>query len=245
MLIISSGMQKSGSAYFYNVINEILAASDNGVDARKIKNNSSLDDLMKWHNNNIGALTLTKLLKLWKVSVREGTFVVKTHAGPNLSVKALNKLGMIRIVYCYRDPRDVLLSAIDHGKKILDNGENHTFANMVEFDKALKNVKSWLCIWKSYAELPGVLTVKYEEMMQDPGAVTKKIEDYLEVSVNPEKRQEILWKFSKENSEGDRRGMHFNKAQTYRYKTEMTEEQKAKCKEKFNDLLLAMGYESE
>ena len=70
MLIISSGMQKSGSAYFYNVINEILVASGNGVDARQIKHNRNLDNLMKWHNNNIGALTLPKLIKLWRISLR-------------------------------------------------------------------------------------------------------------------------------------------------------------------------------
>ena len=93
--------------------------------------------------------------------------------------------------------------------------------------------------------MPGVLFIKYEEMMQDPVAVTKKIEVFLNISIEREKRQAILWKFSKDNPEGDRRGMHFNKAQIFRHKTEMTEEQKSKCKEKFNHYLLAMGYESE
>lgn len=238
-------MQKSGSAYLYNVINEILVASGKGVNARQIKHNRNLDDLMKWHNNNIGQLTLSKLIKLWRISAQEGAFVVKTHSGPNLSVTILNKLGVLRIVYCYRDPRDVLLSAIDHGQKILNDGENHTFATMTDFDIGLKNVKSWLRVWKAYTEMPGVLTVKYEEMMQDPFSITKKIEDFLNISVDSGKRQDILWKFSKENPEGDRSGMHFNKAQTFRYKTEMTEEQKAKCKDEFSDFLLAMGYESD
>jgi hypothetical protein len=245
MLIISSGMQKSGSAYFYNVINELLIASGSGTDARQLKNNRNLDDLMKWHNNNIGKLTLAKLIKLWRICSQEGTYVVKTHSGPNLSVKILSRLGLLRIVYCYRDPRDVLLSAVEHGKKILGEGGNHTFANMVDFDKALNEVKCWLRIWKAYAEMPGVLTVKYEEMMQDPVTVTKKIEDWLDISVDSEKRQDILWKFSKDNSEGDRKGMHFNKARTFRYKTEMTEEQKAACKDEFRGYLGAMGYDSE
>lgn len=167
-------MQKSGSGYFYNVINELLVESGNGKDARQIKQTRNLDDLMKWHNNNIGALKLAKLIKLWGISVQEGAFVVKTHSRPSLSVKILNKLGMIRIVYCYRDPLDVLLSAVDHEKKSLNKGESHPFAKLVEFDKALKKVKSWLRVWKMYAEMPKVLTVKYEEMMQDPVAVAKK-----------------------------------------------------------------------
>lgn len=246
MLIISSGMQKSGSAYFYNVINKILVASGDGIDARKIKHNNKLDNLMKWHNNNIGGLTLIKLIKLWKISIGEGKFVVKTHSGPNLLIKIMCKLGMVRIVYCYRDPRDVLLSAVDHGKKILAKGENHTFANMADFNKALRSAKfkSWLTIWKAYSKMPGVLLVKYEEMMQDPIAITKKIEGFLNISIDSEERQNILWKFSKDNPEGDRTGMHFNKAMTFRYKTEMTERQKNKFHDKFHNIIIAMGYES-
>ena len=148
MLIISSGMQKSGSAYFYNVINDILIASGNGIDARLIKKNRSLDDLMKWYNNLIGKLTLPKLFKLYKISVQEGTYVVTTHHGPNLAVKIMSKLGMLRIVHSSRDPRDVLLSAVDHGKKILDSGRKRTFANIIDFDNALNYVKNCLLYGK-------------------------------------------------------------------------------------------------
>ncbi len=243
MLIISAGMQKSGSGYFYNIINELIVASGNGIDAREVKHDSDLDELMKWHNNNIGSLSLTKLVRLWRVSTRKGSFVVKTHAGPNLSVRLLNNLGALRIVYCYRDPRDVLLSAIEFGKKILDSGENHTFAKMVDFDKALNIVKYWLRDWQAYASMPKVLTVKYEEMMQDPVLVTKKIEDYLNLSVDTEKRQAILWKFSKDNPDGERNGMHFNKAEIFRYKTDLSEEQQARCNNEFRRYLLAMDYE--
>lgn len=243
MLVISSGMQKSGSAYFYNIINELLAASGSGIDARVIKDNKNLQDLMKWHNNNVGRLTLAKLIKLWTISVKDGTFSVKTHVGPNLAVKTLNTLGFVRIVYCYRDPRDVLLSAVDHGKKILNKGDNHTFANMVDFDIALEHVSDWLSIWEMYTNMRGVLTIKYEEMMQNPVIVTKRIEEFLNIAIDSEKRQGILWKFSKDNSEGSRRGMHFNKALAFRYKVEMTEEQQALCNGQFGDYLKAMGYE--
>lgn len=243
MLIISAGMQKSGSAYFYNIINELIAKSRSGKDARQIKHDRKLDDLMKWHNNNIGELTLVKLIKLWRISVQDGMFVVKTHGSPTLSASILSRLGLIRVVYCFRDPRDVLLSAIDHGNQILENGDNHTFANMVEFDKAVQNVKYWLGIWKRYAAMPGAMTVKYEEMMHDPVGVTRKMEEFLDIQLGSEMRQEILWGFSKNNSEADRRGMHFNKARTYRYRTDMTERQKARCKEEFGDYLEVMGYD--
>ena len=244
MIILSAGMQKSGSAYFYNVINELLIEAGN-TDARQIKIKYGLNNLMKWHNNNIGKLSLNKFIRFWRISNKEGAFAVKTHAGPNRLTKILNKLGIISIAYCYRDPRDVLLSAVDHGKNILSSGDNHTFAKMVDFDKALKKVKAWLGIWKKYADMPGVLMLKYEEMMERPFETTKAIEEFLGISITAEKRKEILWKFSRDNPGGDRTGMHFNKAIIYRYKTEMTPEQKAMCQTAFLEYLEIMCYDIE
>jgi hypothetical protein len=57
MLVLSAGMPKSGSGYFYNIINELLVASGGGKDARWVKQKRALDGLMRWHNNNIGTPT--------------------------------------------------------------------------------------------------------------------------------------------------------------------------------------------
>lgn len=244
MVILSAGMPKSGSGYLYNILNAILVAAGS-ADARQIKTRRNLEDLMKWHNNNIGELALKKLIRLWLISIQDGPFAVKTHKGPKLSTKALNKLGLLKIIYCYRDPRDVLLSAVDHGKRIIAEGGNHTFAKMVDFDMASKKVKSWLRVWKRYNYMTGVMMVKYEDMMEKPIENTKKIVTFLKISVTDEQLEDIIWKFSRNNPDGDRTGMHFNKAKTHRYKTETTEAQKTKHQEAFGDYLEAMGYETE
>lgn len=241
MIVLSVGMQKSGSAYFYSVINE-LEIKNGQTDARQIKEKYGLESLMKWHNNNIGRPYLYKIIRLWRISIREGTFVVKTHAAPSLTTRMLSKLGIVKIIYCYRDPRDVLLSVVDHGKEILASGGDHTFARMIDFDKALKSVKGWAGIWSKYANMPGVLMLKYESMMERPIETTRAIEDFLDISINDETRKEILWKFSKNNPGGDQKGMHFNKAKTHRYKTEMTQEQKIKCQAVLGKYLDAMSY---
>jgi len=241
MFILSAGMQKSGSAYFYNIINELLIKAGS-KDARKIKEERGLDDLMKDHNNNIGELSLTKFKMLYQISIEEGTFAVKTHRGPNQFIRDLSEQGMIKIIYSYRDPRDVLISAIDHGKKILAEGDDHTFAKIVRFDKACHSVINWLGIWEKYADMSGIMMIKYEEMMKNPAANITLIEDFIDISLNTEQREEIVWNFSKDNPDGDRRGMHFNKAKIYRYKTEMSREQKKKCEIEFGNYLEAMGY---
>lgn len=242
MLVLSVGMQKSGSAYFYNVINELIIES-NGADARHVKTVYRLDSTMKWHNNNIGGLHFFRLIRLWIISLREGVFVVKTHSSPSLSARILNKLGLIKIIYCYRDPRDALLSAVDHGRKILASGDDHTFSEMVNFDNALNIVKGWADIWRQYANMHGVLMIKYEEMMEKPVEHARLIEGFLDLSVSEERREEIIWKFSKDNPGREQTGLHFNKAEIYRYKTEMTAEEVKKCKAVLGGYIEGMSYD--
>ncbi|MDQ3112240.1 MAG: hypothetical protein M3R17_20335 [Bacteroidota bacterium] len=45
MIVISAGMQKSGSAYVYNIINDLLVHGGHG-DARQVKEKYKLDDVL-------------------------------------------------------------------------------------------------------------------------------------------------------------------------------------------------------
>ncbi len=241
MFIISAGMQKSGSAYIYNLINDLLISSGYN-DARDIKQKHSLEKVMQWRNNNIGELTTPILLKLLLLSKKTGKFAVKTHAEPTKFHNFLIKLGLIKTIYIYRDPRDVLLSAQDHGKKIIANGENHTFANCVEFNSALENVKTWVNIFKSYKKVNNVYTVSYEELLTNPTNVMEDICNYLGVKISKKNIQNILTKYNKDNKNAEMKGLHFNKAKIQRYKEELTQEQKKVFKNEMGDVIVEMGY---
>lgn len=241
MLIISAGMQKSGSAYIYNLINDLLISSGYN-DARDIKEKHGLEEVMMWRNNNIGELTTPVLLKLLLISKKTGRFAVKTHAAPTKLHNILLSLGLIKTIYIYRDPRDVLLSAQDHGKKIIANGKNHIFANCVEFDSALENVKSWVNIFKSYKKINNVYTVSYEELSTNPTNVMEGICNYLGVKISKKNIQNILTKYNKDNKNAEMKGLHFNKAKIQRYKEELTQEQKKAFKNEMGEIIVEMGY---
>jgi hypothetical protein len=241
-LILSAGMPKSGSAYVYNLINDLMIAGGHR-DAREIKRDYKLQALMNWRNNNIGRLYIWRILRLWSIVRKEGPFVVKTHNRPGPIVLLLNRLGLIKIIYSYRDPRDALLSAVDHGKKLLSQGNNRSFAKMVEFDDALKNVMKWLRIWKIYSLIPGVLMVRYEDLMNNPVETVEGVSRFLGFDLDHNTLESILWKYSRDNPEWNREGMHFNKAVVFRYKTEMPAEQKKICRDKIGGYLQNMGYE--
>ena len=234
-------MPKSGSAYLYNLINELLTVTGLS-DAREIKDKYNLENLMQWHNNNIGNLTLKKIVTLCLIALREKPFVVKTHSPPTGAAKLLKKIGLIKMIYCYRDPRDSLLSAIDHGEKIKANGENHTFARMTDFDAALKNVAQWIEVWQQYNSTPGTLMIRYEDLLANPIKILALIEEHLGIFVNSEVRELITWKYSKDNPQGERTGLHYNKAISFRYQREMPMAHQKKCLVAFKEHLKHMGY---
>jgi hypothetical protein len=240
MLIVSAGMPKSGSAYFYNVLNGLLVAAG-FPDARAIKDKYGLTGVMRWHNNNVD-VRLSLLLRLWLISRREGPFVVKTHAAPQPGMRLLTSLRWIRVVYTYRDPRDVLLSAIDHGQKILEAGEDHTFASLVVFDKAFAAVQTWLETWRAYHAMPNVLGVKYEDLLADPIRTLRDCEAFLDLDVTDEARTAVLWQYNRDNPQAVREQMHLNKAVAFRYRTEMSPDQRRRFRDALGNTLRAMGY---
>jgi len=240
MVILSAGMQKSGSAYIYNIINNILIFSGY-KDARQIKDRYGLSELLKWHNNNVGDFTFKNLFKLLAIGFQEKKFAIKTHSGPTTLVNSLLKLGLIKAIYIYRDPRDVMVSAMDHGKKIIEQGENHTFAEMVDFDVAIKNIKSWVDVFYKYQKNPNVLTVKYEDLMLRPNDTIKHICEYLSVNISATQAETILNKYSKDNPNADMKGLHFNKAELGRYKS-MTSDQLQLIEMELGADIRFMGY---
>jgi len=242
MIVLNPGMQKSGSAYIYNLLNDSLQASG-GQDARYVKNKYGLENIMKWANNAIGWPGLFKCMRLYRISQTEGPFVVKTHSGPNWVVKLFVAMGAMKVIYIYRDPRDVLLSAVDHGNRILAEGGSHTFAKFANFDAALRKVKRWIKRGRGYKRMPNVLTIKYEDLMFNAVTVLKECEEYLGIEISDDVRSEIIWKYDRTNTDAKMDGLHFNKAQTMRWKTEMSDEQKKICDQKLGKYLVQMGYE--
>jgi hypothetical protein len=242
MLIVSAGMQKSGSAYIYNIINDLLIACD-GSDARIITKKHNLEHVLRWQNNNIEHLDFKITRRLIKISKNEGAFVVKTHNAPTLAQKFFMALGLSKTIYIYRDPRDVLLSAVDHGNRILANGESHTFAKMVNFNDAFKSIKEWLGVYDSYNSSRRTLMLKYEDLYMYPEEIVGKVCRHLNISPSKDTITAILLKYNKDNPNAILNALHFNKAKVGRYKEEMSIEEQLTFKKELGKEILKMGYE--
>ncbi|MBI5100158.1 MAG: sulfotransferase domain-containing protein [Nitrospirae bacterium] len=245
MVLISGGMPKSGSAYIFNLLNDLFILSGDS-DVRQIKRKYKLDKTLRDYNCNIGKLTPLKLLLLILLSKREGPFVVKTHIQPTKFVETLIKLDFIKAIYIYRDPRDALLSAVDHGKRILQKGENHTFAGMVDFENAFEAVQDWIKVWEKWNGCRGVYLLRYENLVNNPVEQMKLIANYLNYKVSSDHINTMLKKYNKNNLDEFKESyLHFNKGVSNRYRQDMSDEHKMIFKEKLGEKLIQMGYHTD
>ncbi|MBK8443726.1 MAG: sulfotransferase domain-containing protein [Sphingobacteriales bacterium] len=248
MILISAGMQKSGSAYMYFLLNEMLLEAGHPP-IEQIKQQHQLN--LGWYNhiqtpnnNNIGKMSLRKLWHLYKISEKTGDFVVKTHHAPTWALRFLLQFKFAKLIYTYRDPRDVYVSALDHGKKIAAEGKNHTFYQFLDQKTAFRQIDNWLKIWEAYHRLGDkVVMVAYEDLQQEPLAALQRVNKYLALHLSDAVLTNILKKYEKDNLAPSTLGaLHYNKAQSGRYQTEMEPTVLAAFHREFGKRIAAMGY---
>ncbi|HEX8312990.1 MAG TPA: sulfotransferase domain-containing protein [Chthoniobacteraceae bacterium] len=244
MLIISSGMPKSGSTYLFHLLNGLVVAAGypNSMESRK---RHTADAWLGRPNNFVDRLSGIPLAKLWLISLKEGRFIVKTHDRLAKSAQLLTRGGGARVVYTYRDPRDCLLSALDYGAKLRERGAADSyFGRMHTFDDAFPQVKGWIATYNAYRAMPGILTLRYEDMLARPEEAIQRCATYLRLKVDESARKEILWACSSDNPDRTIR-MPVNKATSYRYRTEMPADQQQRFVDDYRETILQMGFSLE
>ena len=214
MLIISAGMPKSGSGLIFNILNELLILSGFN-DVRSIKSDYHLEPYLKNYNCNIGNLSTENLSKLIQPLKDEKTFVVKTHEKPGEGINHISNLTTVKSVFIYRDPRDIALSALDHGKKQRENNNpNGSFAHITNLEQGIQFALSKKELWQSWITHPNVLSVKYENLVINPITEIEKVIQYIDINVEKTKIEYLIKKYSNPNE----KGTHYNVARANRYK---------------------------
>ena len=243
MLVISVGLPKSGSALYFNLTNDLLVAAGK-QDVRQIKKKFSLEPILKYHNCNVGDLSWNKIKRLLVIHFLGNSFVVKTHSGPTRLLRVLIYMDIVKVTCIYRDPRDVLLSAMDHGKRILNSGENHSFASCSTVDNTIPQVTSWLeKSLTKWMTLKKVLLVKYEDLMAYPIQELDRLADFLRIDISNIILEKIFLKYNEENlDEKNKDYLHFNKGLTGRFAYILTQAEIATCNQHFAKYLELLGY---
>jgi hypothetical protein len=239
MIVLSVGMPRAGSGWHYNLIHDLMETTG-CADARDIRERYHLQKILTEVNCNIGVLSARRL-GMVMIPGLFNTFVIKAHAGPSSASRLLAGLGILRITYIYRDPRDAMLSAYDFGQRALVKGRPNAFSHLSDFEKSVDFMMEYVRIWEKWMQEQNVLIARYEDLLTNYETESAKLVDYLKLDRTSPKVQAVVEKYRPGAAEGQQ-GLHFFKGKIGRFREAYNEEQQSILSEKLSAYLPRMGY---
>jgi hypothetical protein len=242
MIVLSAGMQKAGSGWFFNLTNDLLIEAGYS-NVREVRRKFALEPILKYYNCNIESLTFKKYMRVLLPAMYGYTFTIKTHASPTKFTRVLMRSKVIKATYVFRDPRDVAVSAFEHGQKIRSEGKNHTFAQLEDMESAVSFASQLLTTWEGWIRCNDVLIVRYEDLIANPKSQLLRLQDFLSIDANSVDLDGIVSRYEPQNlGAGESDFLHFNRGRAGRFREVMSWQEKNLCVEKFGDYLQRMGY---
>jgi len=248
MLILSGSLPKSGSTWLFHMTDALLISSGRpGI--QELRKTCRLESVIPQRHCDISYTGPAKLLRLLPATLRGfrgrgHDLLVRTHFAPSRSFRLMMRLGLAKATYVYRDPRDVVLSAMDHGQRGRDCGSDHELMALTTLDKAIDYTRANLMPhFNAWMDTPGVLKLRYEDLTADtPGSLTQ-ISEYLGLNLADEAIRAVAQRFDKSAmNRGDRVQMLVNRGTAARFRNEMTDEQLRITTDAFAPELERMGY---
>ena len=245
MIVLSAGLPKSGTGLLFNLTNDLLEQTGH-IGVRRLRENHHLEDLLEFHNCLIDTFSWNAARRLLPLHWRGHRFVVKTHGGPNPVMRVLSRAGILRATYLYRDPRDVVLSAIDHGRKLREQGQTHTFAKCRSLEDTIPFAMRWLVRTTPWMRARNVLCMRYEDLIGNPIRQMEKLAAFLDIDPGAAGiNLETLYRAYdiRDGSSSKKNALHLNRGIAGRFRNEMSVKDLARCNQAFRDYLPLLGYE--
>ena len=241
MIVLSVGMPRAGSGWHYNLIHDLMKTTG-CADARDIREQYNLHGILTEVNCNIGVLSLRRLAMVTVPALAGKTFVIKAHAGPTVWSRLLSTLGLLRITYIYRDPRDAMLSAYEYGQRALTKGRPNAFSHLSDFEKTLVFMDDYVRIWEKWQVEKNVLIARYEDLLQDYETESARLVKFLKLDGSRPEVQKVIDNYRPDKAEGQQ-GLHFFKGKIGRFRTSYSTEQQTILTERYGNDLKKMGYD--
>jgi len=241
MIVLSAGMPRAGSGWYYNLTNELMLA--NGAqEARRVRERYRLQGILTEVNCNIGALTARRTLGVLLPSALGNTFVIKAHAAPGRLARWAIRWGWMRPTYIYRDPRDALLSAMENGQRALQRSRPNAFAPYAEFEAALDFMSGYLPIWEAWMRCKQALPVRYEDLLLNYAVEAERLVEFLQLDPDEALTLQVIERYLPEKGQSEQKGLHFSQGKIGRFRQKMTLEQQERMNQRLAPYLVKMGY---
>ena len=241
MIVLSVGMPRAGSGWHYNLVNDLMKTTG-CADAREIRERYSLQHILTEVNCNIGVLSARRLALVTLPALMGNTFVIKAHAGPTSVSRILQRLGLLRITYIYRDPRDAVLSAYEYGQRALKNGRPNAFSHLTDFQKSVDFIMDYVRIWERWVKERNVLIARYEDLLTNYDHEVRRLVEFLKLNENKAEIRKVIDGYRPGAAQGQQ-GHHFYKGKVGRFRESYSAEEQATLNQKLAPYLERMGYE--
>jgi len=241
MVVLSVGMPRAGSGWHYNLIHDLMQTTD-CADARDIRVKYRLQSVLTEVNNNIGVLSVRRLGMVAIPALMGNTFVIKAHAGPTAASRLLQSLGLLRVTYIYRDPRDAMLSAFDYGQRALTKGRPNAFSHLTDFQKSLDFILEYVHIWEKWMNENNVLIARYEDLLTNYDEEVRRLAGFLKLDGSRPEVQKVIETYRPGAAEGQQ-GLHFYKGKIGRFRESYSAAEQKVLAERLGPSLKRMGYD--
>lgn len=241
MIILSVGMPRAGSGWHYNLVHDLMKTTG-CADARDIRERYRLQTILTEVNCNIGVLSARRLSLVALPALVGNTFVIKAHAGPTSASRLLQRLGLLRITYIYRDPRDAMLSAYDYGQRAIKKGRPNAFSHLTDFQKSVDFIMEYIHIWEKWMKEKNALIARYEDLLTDYENEVMQLVGFLKLKGNRDDVQKVIDHYRPGTADGQQ-GLHFFKGKIGRFRESYSVEEQAILSDKLGPYLQRMRYE--
>jgi hypothetical protein len=153
----------------------------------------------------------------------------------------LEGLGLLRVTYIYRDPRDAMLSAYDFGQRAIDKGRPNAFSHLTDFQKTLDFMAEYVRIWEKWMSEKTPLIARYEDLLTDYDRETARLVGFLKLNGDQPEVQKVIEQYRPGKGDGQQ-GLHFYKGKIGRFRESYSAEEQKVMIERFGPALTKMGY---
>jgi aryl sulfotransferase len=241
MIVLSVGMPRAGSGWHYNLIHDLMATTG-CAEVREIREKYHLQGILTEVNCNIGVRSARRLAMVTLPALMGNTFVIKAHSAPTGSSRLLRSLGLLRMTYIYRDPRDAMLSAYDYGQRALQKGRPNAFSHLTDFQKSLDFILEYVHIWEKWMQEKDVLIARYEDLLTNYDVEVPRLVQFLKLNGSQPEVQKVIDSYRPGVADGQQ-GLHFYKGKIGRFRDAYTPEQQTTLNNTLKPYLERMGYD--
>lgn len=207
-IIFSYGMTKCGSTLAFELARtglELAGYPQPHLGVSGLKGDAKI--------NFASHLTPCEISKIWDAVKSIGhPIIIKTHTRPDPCVIEFFKANRAMAHATYRDPRDMALSMMDHGKRNRAVGKL-PFTEITDLGVARTNITSQIDSLTQWLIRPNCLPLYFDDLAFDTDATTRQIMAHLHLEIDPKRVANFV---------KNRRFTQMNKGIRRRFKTEMS-----------------------